>query len=140
MPDAQQLRDTFEQQYQLGIPQLDKIHGEFVTLLNDTLTSVDSDFGRHLQRLYEHTQLHFFEEEARMTAFGFDGLQAHQDDHNRILQKLEALSASVAAGDLDSARSWLNKELPNWFDGHTRNMDGAAVAWVLEHSAEGAMI
>jgi len=135
MPGVQQLRDKFEQEYVLGVSQIDQIHHEFVDLLAETLNSAGDDFKRMFQRLWEHTQLHFFEEEARMAAFSFAGQDAHKADHDRILKKMEELSALVAAGDHATALDWLASDLPDWFDKHTRTMDGAAVARVLQCEA-----
>ncbi|WP_221798105.1 bacteriohemerythrin [Oceanobacter mangrovi] len=134
MLDAKQLRDAFEKDYQLGLPQLDKIHEEFVTLLLETINSSADAFIRNFQRLFEHTQLHFFEEEARMAAFEFAGFAEHSADHALLLQVLEQMNEAVAKGETDTAKAWLNEQLPEWFDRHTRTMDSAAADWVGAHA------
>lgn len=136
MTDARQLCDRFEQDYLLGNEQVDHIHREFIDLLATALASSGNEFAASFNRLFEHTMLHFFEEEARMEAFSCPTLDEHRNDHQRILGEMDRFNQSVAAGRSTMARAWLNDGLSDWFDLHVRTMDSAAVAWVMQAMAD----
>jgi hemerythrin len=132
MPSAQQLKDTFEQQYQLGNQQMDAVHREFVNQCVETLACTGGEFARRFQCLFEHTHKHFADEEVQMLSSGYSALAEHRADHQRILGDMDRFNQRIAAGRSAMARAWLNDSLPTWFDIHARTMDSSLVAHLQE--------
>ncbi|MGB1091956.1 MAG: bacteriohemerythrin [Oceanobacter sp.] len=128
MPDFKQIQDTFEGQYVIGDTVMDEVHEEFVVLGLLAQNAKGQAFADAFKRLFEHTQQHFADEEARMQATGYPAYGEHRADHQRILGDMDRFNQRIQAGRSAMARSWLNDSLPNWFDVHAKTMDSSLSA------------
>jgi len=72
----------------LGVAEMDAIHAEFLTLLEDAKHSRGNDFLSAFEALLAHTETHFAREEALMRAHRYYGLQEHESEHETLLSEM----------------------------------------------------
>lgn len=133
MPNPQDLLRAFDT-YLLGDEAMDHTHRAFVVLCCDTNQSVGAEFAQKFQALFEHTQAHFSDEEARMQESQFSAYAEHRADHQRILGDMNRFNQRIQAGRASMAKAWLNEGLPTWFDVHAKTMDSALAAHLSSRS------
>ncbi len=72
----------------------------------------------------EHNREHFAREEAAMQQHAFPPYRVHKADHDRTLVVLEALTASVEAGqDREDVEKAIGRDIPAWLQQHVQSMD-----------------
>lgn len=128
MASTPEILQHFANTYTLGEDSMDHTHREFLELCLATSQARGEAFGHTFQRLFQHTQAHFADEEARMQASRFPAYQEHRADHQRILGDMDRFCQRALAGRATMARAWLDDSLPTWFDNHARTMDSALAA------------
>ncbi len=107
---------------------IDRLHGEFVALLNRLAGASGQSFAADFARLVAHAREHFAAEERLMAASDFPAMAEHCAEHGRVLAELRELDARLRAGRPMMARSYVRENLPGWFELHTRTMDNALAA------------
>ena len=116
-----------DDQYLLGVEEMDETHREFVVLVN-ALEGVRGDaFAAAFAQLLSHTKAHFANEDQLMEQSGFAATTEHRGEHRRVLADLERLYGRVAKGSHALARAYI-KEIPDWFRTHAATMDSALAA------------
>lgn len=88
----------WDAKYLLGQAQLDDEHQRLFELINNFYDAFMLDHDRAtvrglLDRLVEHIQLHFANEEALMRETGFPGLEAHRVQHRILLEQVLGVHA-----------------------------------------------
>ncbi|MDM5270843.1 hemerythrin [Sulfurovum sp. zt1-1] len=73
---------------QLNIPLMDKMHDDFLDLLSTIKSCNDSEFLQHFEEIINHTKEHFASEESIMTEQNFYGRQEHLDEHINLLNEM----------------------------------------------------
>ena len=116
-----------DDQYRLGVDEMDDLHQEFVELVNAAQVAASADFPSCFDALKEHARRHFEREDALMETSGFSATAEHRDEHARILGDLERMSRRVRQGRLAMARAYVGG-LPAWFKQHAVSMDSALAA------------
>jgi hemerythrin-like metal-binding protein len=109
----------------LGIPAMDKVHREFLTLARETLQAGAEDFPILFEALRDHTAWHFSHEGELMRACGFPAIAEHEGEHRRILGDLDRLLRGIDEGRSALARHYLREGLFAWFEQHAATMDAA---------------
>ena len=90
--------------YVTGHAEMDAQHRHLFVLINSMmLANTVDDIKPLLMQLYRHTREHFQQEEELIRNKGFPGLAGHIDGHNRLLSRLNALSAEVGRGVFNKA-------------------------------------
>jgi len=112
----------------LGITIMDDTHREFVSLLNESLSSDDNDFADLFDQLIEHTRQHFQREEELMTKYHFPAYAEHKDEHQRVLGELDQFKKRVDKGLIAFGRNYIKDRMPEWFRLHAASMDSALAA------------
>jgi len=108
----------------LELSRMDETHREFVDLLAVVADAADAGLLAAWERLVEHTDAHFGQEDRWMAQTRFASTNCHATQHRVVLKELrEGLSAG-AAGRLDAIRQ-LARELALWFPQHAQTMDAA---------------
>ncbi|SEG84470.1 hemerythrin domain-containing protein [Marinobacterium lutimaris] len=125
MLSAAEMLSQFENCYQLGDASMDKTHQESLRHCHETAASSGPQFAIAFQRLLDHTQAHFDEEEQRMLATRHGSYKEHRADHQRILGDMTRFNERVQAGRGMMAKAWLTDSLLAWFDIHAKTMDSA---------------
>ncbi len=104
----------------LQCPELDRYHEESDALLE----RFDfSHFEASFQKLLEHTQEHFANEERLMQENRFYGLAEHQAEHRSILAEMSRFYAMALNGQMLFAKSYIKNGVKERLDLHIRNID-----------------
>lgn len=128
-PDSAGLawHDTFA----LGFAPMDRVHEEFVELLDALLQAADDRVGAALDAVAVHAQAHFDAEDAWMADSGFPGRECHVEEHAAVLASVHGVQRRVAQGDHAAARR-LARALADWFPGHADHLDSALAHWMCK--------
>ena len=116
----------WKDQYAIGIDAVDHEHRELIDLINrihDRWAATGSRdlIEAFLGDLYAGISAHFALEERFMRERRYDGLAAHKDDHERLLDELREIMESF---DLDpDASGALAARLDDWFSRHFETHD-----------------
>ena len=111
-------------QMSLGDAEMDGAHKAFVEQLGVLVELPDTAFGAGLSALVAAMETDFRHEEEQMERLNYAGLQAHREQHARVLSALHHVVPDVMKGDTASARHALEL-LPQWFVFHLSTMDTA---------------
>ncbi|MCG2583980.1 bacteriohemerythrin [Massilia sp. TS11] len=121
---------------ELGVPNMDAAHRALFDTLAHVARLAPGDFAHHCRALFDALELDCKEEEALMEEIHFPGLQAHREQHARVLGGLHHALAALDAGDPAPARRALEL-LPRWLELHIATMDSAlAMAVALAQPAQ----
>lgn len=103
---------------------MDTLHKEFLDIYNSVDCKSCESFIRKLKVLYEHTKLHFKEEEELMDRYNYPTVREHKDEHAKVLHEIQYFldrSHSIIGKKL--LKSYYLEKLPEWFDLHLLSMD-----------------
>lgn len=121
---------------QLGYGPIDRIHGEFVALVDVLLAAPDAGVAAALAAVHAHSRAHFASEEQWMQETDFPARGCHADEHAAVLQSMEGVARRVADGDFEAGRH-LARALADWFPGHTDYLDSALAHWMCKKQLGG---
>lgn len=119
----------WKEEYNLGIPQIDKQHQQLVTLIN-RLTKAEIEGGMItyvFDDLDNYVKEHFRAEEELLRAFEYEDFEAHKEEHRTFEGWLSAVRQSFNLGGSSShliAES-MNAYLRNWLINHILESDMA---------------
>lgn len=116
----------------LGYEPVDMAHREFVERVADLQRCADADVPLVLDRMIEHLEAHFREENELMTRYDFPPVDCHISEHTAVLRSAGEVRQCVARGDHAQARSFADA-LAGWFPGHADFMDAALAHWIVKH-------
>ena len=108
----------------LDLPLMDDTHREFVDLLATVEQADDATLLQAWQALIDHTDQHFGQEDAWMSATRFASGNCHSMQHKVVLQVMREGAARAAQGELPVVRA-MAAELAVWFPQHAQSMDAA---------------
>lgn len=108
----------------LDLPLMDDTHREFVDLLALVQCSPDDRLLAAWQRLIDHTDAHFGQEDRWMLSTRFAASNCHSMQHQVVLQVMREGAVQGSAGDLPALRA-MASELALWFPQHAQSMDAA---------------
>jgi hemerythrin-like metal-binding protein len=113
-------------EYSIGLNVFDLEHERLAALISSVHEAVlvDRDrakAGRLLEHLIEQTRAHFNHEERSMADVEFPGLQAHVEEHERLLTDLRGLLRQFQSGTLSAMA--LPKFLKEWLVPHIQDSD-----------------
>lgn len=132
-PSSPQCTPALAPDLQLGDPEVDTIHAEFVHLLDLADRATDEELIAALDVWIDHTRQHFAQEESWMEATGFGPRHCHAGQHGHVLHVSGLVRAKMAdEGRFDLGRR-LVSELRDWFAHHVTTMDSMMVSHLREH-------
>ncbi len=108
----------------LNLPLMDETHREFVDLLAGVTRAGDDALLPAWDRLIDHTQGHFDQEDRWMSDAGFASAHCHMTQHKVVLQVMREGARRGLGGDLALVRQ-MASELALWFPQHAQSMDAA---------------
>jgi hemerythrin-like metal-binding protein len=117
------------QSLELGLPQMDETHREFLAILNDLAEAPEERLLAAFGALFEHTVAHFDQEHRWMAAMDFPATHCHQAEHEGVLAVMREVQGYLEEGKLEVARV-LARELAEWFRGHAATMDAMLAQFV----------
>jgi len=118
-----------------GIKEIDTQHRELLAKGNAVLfpesgTSSDKDILEALDFLVKYVNSHFDAEELLMESYGFDRLESHRQQHQRLRREVEGLAARAKKQGSDKGlASELYYLLHEWFIYHINEWDKAMAAY-----------
>ena len=114
-------------EYSVGIEAVDHEHRQLIDLINRLHDELDAPAAKltvpaFFGDLLKGISAHFALEEKFMRDRGYDGLEPHKGDHERLLDDLrEIMDAFEHSEDID--RIELAQRLDSWFSRHFRTHD-----------------
>lgn len=115
----------------LGHDPMDRVHEEFVELIDALATAAGEAVAPALSTLLDHTRDHFETENAWMRATDFPARECHIAEHDAVLRSIDGVRARVACGYLAAAAP-LARELAAWFPAHCDYLDAALAHWMCK--------
>ncbi|MDD5057260.1 MAG: hemerythrin family protein [Sideroxydans sp.] len=115
---------------------MNRDHAEFVALrgeLLDLLTqnSPVAEVDTLLEKLLEHTRLHFAEEERLMLETQFPPYPVHKGEHEKVLANMaDHFENWKAKRDAAALRKWLETPVADWFVAHVGTMDHVTAGFI----------
>ena len=106
----------------VGDARMDDTHEEFVSMLNQLLTTPPDQQLPLYRSFIEHTVAHFAQEERWMLATGFAADNCHAGQHATILETMNAVLEHSEKGDAGIINR-MALALAEWFPQHTASMD-----------------
>ena len=111
----------------VGSPLIDQDHKELVTLVNELHQAVqdgksDETLGSILQALFTYTQEHFQREELLMEHINYADIEAHLDQHQKLIDQVVVLQDAFKRGDVEVATSTAEL-LRYWLTHHIMRTD-----------------
>ena len=106
----------------LSDARMDDTHEEFVSMLNQLMTTPPDQQLPLYRAFIEHTVAHFAQEERWMLATGFAADNCHAGQHATILETMNAVLEHSEKGDADIINR-MALALAEWFPQHTASMD-----------------
>ncbi len=117
----------WKDEYSVGIEAVDHEHRQLIDLINRLCDELDAPAAKltvpaFFGDLLKGISAHFALEEKFMRDRGYDALDAHKGDHERLLDDLcEIMDAFERSVDID--RVELAQRLDAWFSHHFRTHD-----------------
>ena len=122
-----------------GIKEIDKQHHELLArgnavLFPETGTSSDRDILEALDFLVKYVNTHFDAEELLMESYGFDRLENHRKQHQRLRREVEGLAdRAQQQSSVRGLASELYYLLHDWFIYHINDWDKAMAAYISKN-------
>lgn len=113
-----------KEKHLLDLDSMDKTHKEFIDIYNSLEDKSNESYKNVMLKLFEHTKVHFCEEEKMMEEFNYTRKKEHIDEHNKVLAEMEHfINRATSKMGLMMLKSYYREKLPSWFDLHLISMD-----------------
>ncbi len=127
----------WDDKYKLDIKEIDDQHQYFVSLLNDLYKTILDSADRSvmagvLDKLMAYAVDHFSTEEKYFKAFNYEGREEHEEEHQKLLDKLTYLHQQFINNQADLSFELIDF-LENWLVDHLDAMDKKYVDCFHEH-------
>lgn len=117
---------VWQDAFAVGIPAVDHEHQEMVALINDLYDNIDfadkDAVGQFLGKVYSGIAAHFALEEKTMRDRGYDQLEDHKADHERLLDEIGDIIDTYEADGFFSKEEF-SARLAAWFTVHFKTKD-----------------
>ncbi|MBT4033950.1 MAG: hemerythrin family protein [Candidatus Marinimicrobia bacterium] len=118
---------VWEERFSVGIRQFDQHHKILFEMINSLIFAQEDNsdpevIKNTLEQLRSYTIFHFIAEEAMLKHFGFEGLDEHIAEHEKLLQQVILYQERITASDgvtLDEILEFL----AGWLLDHTLGLD-----------------
>ena len=122
-----------QENLQLNIPDMDKMHDEFLDLLSKIQSCSDAEFLQLFEEMITHTKEHFSFEEAIMTEYDFYGKQEHLDEHTNLLNEMIYFYEKARKFPV-FGKSYINDYAYDKFKRHIINIDSQLAMFLKEQN------
>ena len=122
-----------------GVKEIDNQHRELLArgnavLFPETGTSSDTDILEALNFLVKYVNTHFDAEELLMESYGFDRLESHRKQHQRLRREVEGLAdRAQQQNSVKGLAGELYYLLHDWFIYHINEWDKAMAAYISKN-------
>ncbi len=115
--------------YKIGDTTVDTQHQHLFELTNDLISTDEIPALKlFIMKLYQHTREHFEAEEALMRKLNFPACTQHTEYHNRLLARLNEISAAIGRGQVDKPA--IHTLMTDWALRHVQHDDGMLAAYI----------
>lgn len=111
-------------------------HAEFAIMVNQLEQGLQEGkrMEAAMEALVEHVKDHFAHEEQEMQAVGFPPYPVHKGEHDRVIALFEQqLSYYREALDNEPLLSFIQTDVPAWFEQHLNTMDMVTARFLAMH-------
>jgi hemerythrin len=115
-------------EFSIGIPSVDYEHKGMIRLINQLHEEMSTGPSRgmvtdFLGEIHALISAHFALEEKEMLEMGYDQLDDHKDDHERLLDEIRDIMDEFEADETSDYAEELSRRLESWFTEHFRTKD-----------------
>ena len=122
-----------------GVDGMDKEHAvemQMVRALQTAIRASDHEVvGELFEQLQSFTAAHFMSEQLLMRLHAYPGYQAHQQEHDDLMDRLGAIRQSLESGELTDADEAVAK-LEEWLHTHIQTEDEALANYLKQPATE----
>lgn len=115
----------WKEDYRLGVERMDDEHLVLIDRINDLANAIDAQKPAAVRSAYtdlnDYTKEHFHHEETYLSQISYPDLEAHQEIHRKILEKLDDASRMIDNGSFNS-EAFMNF-LNDWLLKHILGVD-----------------
>ncbi len=120
----------WKDEYSVGIEMIDDDHRRLLNLINQFQTAVFYQTGAKFEdeafdALIDYTRTHFEREEQLMSEHGYPDLQAHQQEHQKMIELVESRMAEHREQGHHEALVEMVDFLRDWLINHINGTDQA---------------
>lgn len=123
---------------QAGVDEMDKEHAveiQMVRALEAALEASNHEsVGELFDQLQSFTAAHFMSEQLLMRLHAYPGYQAHQLEHDSLMDRLEDIRRGIEAGEYTDTSQAVG-DLDEWLQTHIRTEDDALASYLKEPSS-----
>lgn len=115
--------------YAIGDALIDAEHQALFELAREFAAATEQkDLQRLTMQIYKYTREHFAHEETLMREINYPSYQAHVDQHNTMISRLNDISALIAKNEHHrvAIETWINE----WFVQHITHADAMLIGHV----------
>jgi hemerythrin len=124
-----QMTLEWNESYAIGNAEIDAQHQNLFDQINQFLEAPDkASLTRCAMHLFKYTREHFTHEEAMMARIQYPARQAHIQQHNDLISRLNEVAESIANDTLD--RVSLEFFLTDWLLKHIGTADARLATYV----------
>lgn len=114
---------NWSEELSIGVKEIDQQHKNLVAMLNELSQAIDGGWGRRtrdqiIDKLLEHTQVHFATEENLMSVFAYPDSDKHKKQHEALViqvhEYLDHFNSDPHASSYDLLfflRKWLTEHI-----------------------------
>lgn len=125
---------SWKEEFETGIPEMDRQHMWLVGLINDLYVSMEfgtsAETEKVLQGLVEYTKIHFTNEERLQERHGYPDLQTHRKMHDDLLAEALDFRKRFHHGEpgIEANLMWFMKD---WLINHIKLQDTKIAGHIL---------
>lgn len=127
--------DSLQENAQTGIAEIDQEHALELQIVRSIQSALDASDAAKVSELFQQledfTNAHFLAEQLLMRLHAYPGYEAHQEEHDRLMTELKALSndiqANVSQNPADDA-----ERLERWLVDHMLSSDQALADYLKQ--------
>ena len=128
-----------DEQSRTGIDEMDREHAlelQIVRAIQQALASDErSELPQLLEQLEDFTNAHFLAEQLLMRLHAYPGFEAHQREHDDLMEELKQLGQELLSED--SAKSaQVAENLERWLITHIQSEDQALAEYLKSRESE----
>lgn len=128
-----------DDQTRTGIDEMDREHAlelQIVRAIQQALASDDrSELPQLLEQLEDFTNAHFLAEQLLMRLHSYPGFEAHQREHDDLMEELKQLGKELLSEDSASSTQ-LAENLERWLITHIQSEDQALAEYLKSRESE----
>ena len=110
---------VWEEQYSVGVPELDKQHRYLFDLANNVQEVDGTQVKKQVMELYKYANAHFKTEEDHMEQIGFPSFKKHKQLHEKFITDLNTMTEKQG----DNLTNEVKRFLQNWLLDHILSPD-----------------